>query len=138
MKAWQMTGEFNHLGQPTINLEPVMILDEQQLEADLIEKLLGLKYEHRPDIRDHAALATNFRGKFQTLSHVKRTDGKSQSLLDEIVTPDVYSAARTLPTVTSFTRDDGTPLNYRLVNVKDRYRKTLKVVSRLASGVICA
>ena len=126
-----MTGEFNHLGQPTVNLEPVMILDEQQLEADLIEKLLGLKYEHRPDIRDRATLEANFRNHFQTLNQVKLTDAEFARLLDEIVTADVYSASKTLRNINSFTRDDGTPLNFTLVNIKDWCKNTFKVVSQL-------
>jgi type I restriction enzyme R subunit len=36
--------------------------------------------------------------------------------MDEIVTPDVFTAARTLRERNSFTRDDGTPLNYTLVS----------------------
>jgi len=131
MKAWQMTGEFNHFGQPTVNLEPVMILDEQQLELDLIEKLLGLKYEHRPDIRDRATLEANFRNHFQTLNQVKLTDAEFARLLDEIVTADVYSASKTLRNINSFTRDDGTPLNYTLVNIKDWCKNTFEVVSQL-------
>ena len=126
-----MTGEFTHFGQPTVNLEPEMILDEQQLEADLIEKLLGLKYEHRPDIRDRATLEANFRNHFQTLNQVKLTDAEFARLLDEIVTADVYSASKTLRNINSFTRDDGTPLNYTLVNIKDWCKNTFEVVSQL-------
>lgn len=40
-------------------------------------------------------------------------------MLDEVVTPDVFTASRTLREINSFTRDDGTPLNYTLVNIKD-------------------
>src|SRR3712207_6975196 len=37
----------------------------------------------------------------------------------DIVTPDVFTAAHTLRNRNSFTRDDGTPLNYTLVNIAD-------------------
>ena len=47
-----------------------MTSPERQLEEKLIEKLLGLKYEYRPDIRDRAALERNFREKFEALNHV--------------------------------------------------------------------
>lgn len=93
-----------------------MTTPERQLEDQLVEKLRGLKYEYRADIRDRAALEKNFRTKFNALNHVRLTDGEFQRLLDEIVTPDVFTAAHTLRNRNSFTREDGTPLNYTLVN----------------------
>ena len=54
-----------------------------------------------------------------------------QRLLDEIVTPDVFTAAHTLRNRNSFTRDDGTPLNYTLVNISDWCKNTFEVVSQL-------
>ena len=69
---------------------------ERQLEEQLIEKLRGLKYEYRADIRDRAALEKNFREKFEALNRVHLTDGEFPRLLDEIVTPDVFTAAHTL------------------------------------------
>ena len=106
---------------------------ERQLEEQLIEKLRGLKYEYRADIRDRSALEKNFREKFETLNHVRLTNGEFQRLLDEIVTPDVFTAAHTLRNRSSFTRDDGTPLNYTLVNIADWCKNTFEVVSRSAS-----
>src|SRR3954468_11646637 len=96
-----------------------MTSSEARLEQHLIEKLRDLKYEYREDIRDRAALESNFRQKFQALNHVRLTDGEFQRLLDEIVTPDVFAAAHTLRNRNAFTRDDGTPLNYTLVNIAD-------------------
>ncbi len=104
---------------------------EQQLEERFIEKLIGLKYEYRPDIRNRAALEANFREKFQQLNRVKLTDDEFQRLLDEVVTPDVFASARTLRTINSFARDDGTPLNYTLVNIKDWCKNTFEVVNQL-------
>ncbi len=104
---------------------------ERQLEDHLIETLRGLKYEYRADIRDRAALEKNFREKFETLNHVHLTNGEFQRLLDEIVTPDVFTAAHTLRNRSSFTRDDGTPLNYTLVNIADWCKNTFEVVSQL-------
>src|ERR1035438_4056673 len=92
---------------------------ERQLEEKLIEKLVSLKYEYRTDIRDRAALEKNFREKFEALNRVRLTEGEFPRLLEEIATPDVFTAARTLRERNSFTRDDGTPLNYTLVNLKD-------------------
>jgi len=104
---------------------------ERQLEEHLIETLQGLKYQYRADIRDRAALEKNFREKFETLNHVHLTGGEFQRLLDEIVTPDVFTAAHTLRNRSSFTRDDGTPLNYTLVNIADWCKNTFEVVSQL-------
>jgi type I restriction enzyme R subunit len=108
-----------------------MTSPERQLEEELIEKLRGLKYEYRADIRDRAALEENFRQKFQELNRVSLTPGEFQRLLEEIVTPDVFSAARALREINSFTRDDGTPLNYMLVNIRDWFKNNFEAVSQL-------
>ena len=79
-----------------------MTSPERQLEEELIEKLRDLKYEHRTDIRDRAALEKNFREKFEALNRVRLTDGEFQRLLDEIIAPDVFTAARTLREINSF------------------------------------
>jgi type I site-specific restriction-modification system R (restriction) subunit len=73
-----------------------MIPPERQLEEALVAKLRDLKYEHRRDIRDRAALEANFRKKFEALNRVTLTDGEFQRFLDEIVTPDAYAAAKWL------------------------------------------
>lgn len=108
-----------------------MIRPERQLEESLVSKLLDLKYEYRADIRDRATLEANFREKFEALNRVALTDGEFQRLLDEIVTPDVYQAARSLRNRESFIRDDGTPLNYTLVNIKDWCKNAFEVVNQL-------
>lgn len=104
---------------------------ERDLEEAFLTKLESLKYEYRPDIRDRASLESNFRAKFEALNRVNLTDAEFQRLLDEIVTPDVYMAARTLRERNSFTRDDGTPLNYTLVNIKDWCKNSFEVVNQL-------
>ena len=50
---------------------------ERQLEESLGTKLQDLKYEYRPDIRDRAALESNFRKKFEALNRVTLTDGEA-------------------------------------------------------------
>ncbi|WP_048441705.1 type I restriction endonuclease subunit R [Caenimonas sp. SL110] len=104
---------------------------EEQLEYGFIGKLQSLKYEYRKDIRDRASLERNFREKFEALNRVNLSDGEFARLLDEIVTPDVYTAARTLRDRNAFTRDDGTPLNYTLVNIKDWCKNSFEVVNQL-------
>ncbi len=108
-----------------------MIPDERQLEEELLDKLRGLKYEHRTDIRDRASLERNFREKFQALNHVRLTETEFQRLLDEIVTSDVFTAAHTLRNRSSFIREDGTPLNFTLVNIDDWCKNNFEVVSQL-------
>ena len=104
--------------------------DESEIEETFIQKLQDLKYEYRRDIRDRAALEANFRKQFEDLNRVNLTDGEFQRLLDEIVTPDVYEAARSLRNREAFTRDDGTPLNYTLVNIKDWCKNHFEVVNQ--------
>jgi type I restriction enzyme R subunit len=106
-------------------------MTEQEIEQSLIEKLGDLKYTYRPDIRDRAALEQNFREKFEALNRVHLTDSEFQRLMDEIVTPDVFAAARLLRGINSFTRDDGTPLNYTLVNIKDWCKNSFEIISQL-------
>ena len=104
---------------------------ERDLEEELVAKLRDLKYEYRPDIRDRESLEENFRKKFEQLNRVTLTDSEFQRLLDEIVTPDVFTAARVLRERNDFIRDDGTPLNYTLVNIKDWCKNSFEVVNQL-------
>lgn len=108
-----------------------MSTPERDLEAALVTKLCDLKYEYRPDIRDRATLEHNFRQKFEALNRVHLSDSEFARLLDEIVTPDFFAAARRLRERNSFIRDDGTPLNYTLVNIKDWCKNTFEVVNQL-------
>jgi type I restriction enzyme, R subunit len=94
-------------------------MTEQEIERALIEKLGDLKYTYRPDIRDRAALEQNFRQHFEALNRVHLTDSEFHRLLESIITPDVFAAARHLRERNHFERDDGTPLYYTLVNIKD-------------------
>ena len=109
----------------------VMTISESQLEQTLIQKLRDLKYEHRPDIRDRATLENNFRAKFEALNRVRLTDTEFARLLLEIVTPDVFTASKTLRSINDFKRDDGTPLNYSLVNLKDWCKNHFEVINQL-------
>ena len=106
-------------------------LNEAGIEHLFIQKLRDLKYTDRPDIHDRASLEKNFREKFETLNRVRLTDAEFARLLEEIVTPDVFTAAKILRQINAFTRDDGTPLNYTLVNLKDWCKNTYEVVSQL-------
>jgi type I restriction enzyme, R subunit len=106
-------------------------MTEQVIERALIEKLGDLKYSYRPAIRDRATLEQNFRKKFETLNRVQLLDAEFARLLDQLVTPDVFAAARHLRERSSFERDDGTPLFYTLVNIKDWCKNSFEVVSQL-------
>jgi type I restriction enzyme, R subunit len=106
-------------------------MTEQELEQALIAKLGELKYTYRPDIRDRTAIENNFREKFDALNRVHLTDSEFQRLQDEIITADVFNAASILRGINAFNRDDGTPLNYTLVNIKDWCKNTFEVVNQL-------
>ena len=104
---------------------------ESDIEAAFISKLADLKYTIRRDIRDEAALNRNFREKFEALNRVKLTDAEFNRLLGQIVMPDVFAASTVLRNINSFERDDGTPLNFSLVNLKDWCKNDFEVVSQL-------
>lgn len=104
---------------------------EQQIENALIAKLQDLKYTYREDIRDKASLEQNFREKFEALNHVKLTDSEFARLRDEIVNSDVFAAAKILRERNTFQREDGTPLQYTLVNIKDWCKNEFEVINQL-------
>lgn len=106
-------------------------MTEQIIEQELIEKLGNLKYIYREDIRDRITLEKNFREKFETLNRVHLTDAEFTRLLDQIITADIFAAARHLRDRNSFERDDGTPLFYTLVNIKDWCKNTFEVINQL-------
>lgn len=104
---------------------------ENEIEQGLIDKLKDLKYTYRPDIRDRNSLEQNFREKFQALNRVKLTDNEFKRLLEEIVSPDVFASSKRLRTREVFFREDGTPLHYTLVNIKDWCKNDYEVVNQL-------
>jgi len=108
-----------------------MSIKENQIEQSLITKLTDLKYTYRPEIRDREALEQNFRNKFEALNRVHLTDSEFARLRDEIVTSDVFAAAKNLRERNTFTREDGTPLHYELVNLKDWCKNDFEVVNQL-------
>ncbi len=110
---------------------PNAVLKEDGIESGFIGKLQGLKYDYRPDITNRATLEKNFREKFEALNRVRLTDSEFARLLDEIVVADVFTASKTLRSINSFTRDDGTPLNYTLVNIKDWCKNHYEVINQL-------
>jgi len=104
---------------------------ESQIEQGLIDKLVGLKYSYRPDIRDRDSLEKNFREKFEALNRVHLTDSEFARLRDEIVNADVFAASKTLRERNTFQREDGTPLQYTLVNIKDWCKNEFEVINQL-------
>lgn len=104
---------------------------EHDIEEALVAKLRDLKYEYRPEIRDRASLEANFRQKFEAFNRVTLSDNEFQRLLNDIITPDVYKASCSLRNRETFIREDGTPLNYTLVNTKEWCKNTFEVVNQL-------
>jgi type I restriction enzyme R subunit len=118
--------KYTHASQPH-----ALVLKEQGIEGAFIEKLRSLKYTYRSDICDRASLEKNFREKFEALNRVRLTDSEFQRLLDELITPDVFTNAGVLRGKNDFTRDDGTPLTFTLVNIKDWCKNDFEVIHQL-------
>lgn len=108
-----------------------MTLNEAKIEEDFIKRLQDLKYTYRPDIRDREALEKNFREKFEALNLVKLTDNEFTRLLETIINADVFKASQALRERNTFTREDGTPLQYTLVNIKDWCKNDFEVINQL-------
>ena len=104
---------------------------ETQIENKLIEKLTDLKYTYRSDICDRNTLERNFREKFEALNRVRLTDSEFSRLLDEIVSPDVFAVSKKLRERNTFFREDGTPLHYTLVNIKNWCKNEYEVINQL-------
>ena len=104
---------------------------EHQIEENLINQLKELKYIDRPDIVDRKTLEQNFRAKFEALNRVRLTDSEFLRLREEIIKPDVFLASKFLRERQLFHREDGTPLHYTLVNIKDWCKNEYEVVSQL-------
>lgn len=104
---------------------------EKEIEESLINKLKDLKYTYRDDIRDKDSLEANFREHFQRLNKVNLNDSEFARLRDEIITADVFTAAKTLREINTFRRDDDTPLQYTLVNIKDWCKNEFEVINQL-------
>jgi type I restriction enzyme R subunit len=106
-------------------------MKETQIEESFIDKLSDLKYTYRSDIRDKDALEKNFRKKFDALNRVTLTDTEFARLRDEIISSDVFAASKRLREIHTFFREDGTPLHYTLVNIKDWCKNDFEVINQL-------
>ncbi|MEQ1733904.1 MAG: type I restriction endonuclease subunit R [Bacteroidia bacterium] len=104
---------------------------ENQIEETLIKQLTELKYSHRPDIVDRKTLEQNFKTKFEALNRINLSQNEFLRLREEIINPDVFVASKLLRERNYFQREDGTPLHYTLVNIKDWCRNDFEVISQL-------
>ena len=107
---------------------------EYEIENALIQKLIDLKYIYRPEITDRKSLEQNFRNKFEELNRVHLTDSEFLRLREEIISSDVFSASKILREKQYFQREDGTPLHYTLVNIKDWCKNDFEVISQLRTN----
>ena len=107
------------------------MIREKQIEDNFINKLGDLKYSYRPDICDRETLEQNFRNKFEQLNRVHLTDSEFSRLLEEITDSDVYASSKRLRERNTFIREDGTPLQYTLVNIKEWCKNEYEVVNQL-------
>ena len=107
------------------------MIREKQIEENFIKRLCDLKYSYRPDICDRDTLEQNFRVKFEQLNRVHLTDAEFDRLLDEITDSDVYASSKRLRERNTFIREDGTPLQYTLVNIKEWCKNEYEVINQL-------
>lgn len=106
-------------------------MTENQIEESLIKQLTALKYIFRKDITDRKTLEQNFRTKFDALNRVRLSDKEFLRLRDDIIKSDVFAASKLLRERQYFQRDDGTPLHYTLVNIKDWCKNDFEVIRQL-------
>ncbi|MBF4505255.1 type I restriction endonuclease subunit R [Flavobacterium sp. JLP] len=104
---------------------------ESHIEQNLIKQLSELKYNYRKDIIDRKTLEQNFKTKFEALNRVHLTDSEFIRLREEIINPDVFAASKLLREKNYFQREDGTPLHYTLVNIKDWCKNDYEVINQL-------
>lgn len=105
---------------------------ESQLENSFINKLTTeLKYVYRDDIHDRVSLEENFKKKFEALNRCHLTDSEFERLLEEITESDVFATSKRLRERNTFIREDGTPLQYMLVNIKDWCKNDYEVIHQL-------
>jgi len=104
---------------------------EFQIEENLIKQFTELKYNYRPDIVDRKTLEQNFKIKFEALNRVHLSESEFLRLREEIINPDVFVASKILRERNYFQREDGTPLHYTLVNIKDWCKNDYEVINQL-------
>lgn len=105
---------------------------EKQIEETFVQYLNEtLKYTYRDDICDRLTLEQNFRQKFQALNRVNLTNNEFARLLEEITDSDVFNTSKRLRERNTFMREDGTPLQYSLVNLKDWCKNDYEVIHQL-------
>jgi len=104
---------------------------ESLIEQSLLTKLKDLKYVYRADIHDRFSIEKNFREKFEALNRVNLSNSEFARLRDEIINQDVFTASKRLREKNYFQREDGTPLHYTLVNIKDWCKNDFEVINQI-------
>ena len=65
------------------------------------------------------------------MNRVHLTDSEFSRLLEEIIDADVFASSKRLRGINTFMREDGTPLQYMLVNIKDWCKNDYEVINQL-------
>lgn len=104
---------------------------EYLTEENLIKQLVDLKYVYRPDIIDRKTLEQNFKTKFEELNRVRLSKSEFLRLREDIIKSDVFEASKFLREKQYFLREDGTPLHYTLVNIKDWCKNDFEIINQL-------
>ncbi len=104
---------------------------EYLTEENLIKQLVDLKYVYRPDIIDRKTLEQNFKTKFEELNRVRLSESEFLRLREDIIKSDVFEASKFLREKQYFLREDGTPLHYTLVNIKNWCKNDFEIINQL-------
>lgn len=104
---------------------------EAGIEARFIRKLTELGYTYRDDIKDRYSLEKNFREHFNRLNRVNLTDKEFNDLKEYVIKDNVFEASKILRTENYLEREDGTPLYYTLLNIKEWCKNKFEVINQL-------
>ena len=103
---------------------------EAQLEEELMVQLQGLGFE-RVTIPDEAALVQNLRRQLETHNGTRLSDPEFRQVLNQLSKGDIFAKAKTLRDRVLVTRDDGSPLHLRLLNIEQWCKNEFQVTNQI-------
>ena len=101
------------------------IQPEAMLEAELIERLVGLGYE-RVVIADEAALLVNLKKQFEKHNGVTLSGAEFDRVVNHLDKGNVFDRVKTLRDRFHLTRDDGTSTYIQFMNTDHWCRNSIK------------
>lgn len=110
-----------------------MTQSESQLEADLINQLVGGGYTFAKNVVDEESLTTNFREKLEIFNHTKLSDAEFAQIRNFLMTGDVFDRAKKLrDAFTLKNRENNQPdQNIRFIDQQDFSRNIFQVAHQI-------